>query len=318
MKFAYDCQGGDRAPEAIVEGALEAEKKLGIVAYFYGSEEILKKMPNVARERIVDAIEEITQEESPAMAIRRKSKSAMVLALKDLRDGKVDGMISAGSTGALLAGGMFITGRIEGVERAALPILLNGTMILDVGANMDTTPEMLLSFGKMARAYMIAVQEVSEPRVALLNVGAEEGKGNRQTKEAFSLFQDAMPGFIGNAEARDVFSQAADIIVCDGFSGNILLKGMEGVIGFVQRGFQSVLASGAYAPDVAQTVVAAAKQAMGGLDYRRYGGAPLLGLKKPLMKAHGSSGPEAIFSASVSLQKMIDNNAIAIMEGEYR
>lgn len=309
MRIAYDCQGGDNAPEAIVRGALKAAEEFNCRPYFYGNAEDIKKIEGVDPEYVTHCSESIEGDESPTMAIRKKKDSAIVRSLFDLKEGRVDGVVSAGSTGALLAGGMFIVKRQEGVERAALPVILNiGTqtkLLLDVGANMDASPEVLLSFAKMGLEYLSNVEGIEDPSVGLLNVGTEKGKGNRQVKEAYELFEESLPNFYGNIEARDVLFQSSDVIVCDGFAGNVMLKSMEGVIGYVQHGFKAALTREDRTPEMQAWIGKFAKETLGALDYNRYGGVPLLGLEKPVFKAHGSSDEEAVLSATRALIKMI-------------
>ncbi|WP_322622321.1 phosphate acyltransferase PlsX [Aedoeadaptatus coxii] len=309
MKIAYDCQGGDNAPEAIVRGALKAAEVFNCTPYFYGDADRIKVIDGVDPDYVIHCSESIEGDESPTMAIRKKKDSAIVRALFDLKEDRVDGVISAGSTGALLAGGMFIVSRQEGVERAALPVVLTlgsqTKLLLDVGANMDASPEMLLSFAKMGADYLSHVEGVENPSVGLLNVGTEKGKGNRQSKDAYELFEGNLPNFYGNVEARDVLFKSSDVIVCDGFAGNVMLKSMEGVIGYVQHALKSGLKREDCSPEVQAWVGKFAREALGALDYTRYGGVPLLGLKKPLFKAHGSSDEEAIVSATKALIKMI-------------
>lgn len=310
MKIAYDCQGGDRAPKAIVEGALKARTEFQIEPFFYGDREVLIQLEGVDEDHIVHCSERISQEESPALAIRRKKDSAVVRALMDLKEERVDGAISAGSTGALLAGGMFIVGRREGIERAALPLLLRigsqTKLLLDIGANMDASPSMLLSFAEMGKDYLKRAEGIENPSVALLNVGTEAGKGNKQMKEAYDLFVEQVPNFVGNMEARSFLFDSADVIVCDAFAGNILIKSVEGVIEFIQKALKEQLANEKLSEEVQVGLLSFAKTALGDLDYNRYGGVPLLGLKKPVFKAHGASDQEAIVSATRALIKMIE------------
>ena len=300
MKIAFDCQGGDHAPQAIVEGSLKAKETLGIEPIFFGDRALLKAMEGVDEAHIVHCASAISQEDSPALVIRKKKDSAIVMGLGALKEGKVDGMISAGSTGALLAGGMFIVKRKEGVERAALPVYLEISgqkkLILDVGANMDASPEMLLSFAEMGQNYLRNVEGVDA-----LNVGTEEGKGNQQTKAAFALMAEQIEHFAGNIEARDVLFNNVNVIVTDGFAGNILLKTIEGTVGYIQQG----MALAAKGSDKAGELKVLAKRILGDLDYSRYGGVPLLGLEKPVFKAHGASNAEAILSATEALVRMV-------------
>lgn len=309
MKIAYDCQGGDNAPEAIVHGALKAAEEFNCTPFFYGNAEIIKTIDGVNPEQVIHCSEAIEGDETPTKAVRKKKDSAIVRSLFDLKEGRVDGVVSAGSTGALLAGGMFIVKRQEGVERAALPVILNvgsqTKLLLDIGANMDASPEMLLSFARMGTDYLTDVEGIDNPSVGLLNVGTEKGKGNRQVKEAYELFEASLPNFYGNVEARDVLFKSSDVIVCDGFAGNVMLKSMEGVIGYVQHAVKSAFSGNDLSPEVQAWIGKFAKETLGALDYNRYGGVPLLGLEKPVFKAHGSSDEEAVVTATQALLKMI-------------
>lgn len=305
MKIAFDCQGGDHAPAAIVQGALKAKDAYGIEPYFFGDATVLAEFDGVDEAHIVHCSSSISQDESPALAIRKKKDSAIVKGLVALKKGKVDGMISAGSTGALLAGGMFIVKRKEGVERAALPVFLEISgqkkLILDVGANMDASPELLLSFAKMGLDYLRRVEGLDDATVALLNVGTEEGKGNQQVKAAYDLMAEELDCFKGNIEARDVLFNNVNVIVADGFAGNIMLKTIEGTVGYIQQGMSSFAKGSEHGGEIKML----GQKILGDLDYSRYGGVPLLGLDKPVFKAHGSSKEDAILSATAALIKMV-------------
>lgn len=305
MKIAFDCQGGDHAPAAIVQGALKAKDAYGIEPYFFGDATVLAEFDGVDEAYIVHCASSITQDESPALAIRKKKDSAIVQGLSALKEGKVDGMVSAGSTGALLAGGMFIVKRKEGVERAALPVFLEISgqkkLILDVGANMDASPELLLSFAKMGLDYLCRVEGLDDATVALLNVGTEEGKGNQQVKAAYDLMAEELDCFKGNIEARDVLFNNVNVIVADGFAGNIMLKTIEGTVGYIQQGMSSFAKGSEHGGEIKML----GQKILGDLDYSRYGGVPLLGLDKPVFKAHGSSKEDAILSATAALIKMV-------------
>ncbi len=241
MKIFVDAMGGDLAPQAPVEGAIEALRRYPQIEVVLAGviPEIEKYLVNCddvrSRIELLDAPEVITNEESPVMGVRRKVNSATVKGMLALRDKQVDGFVSAGSTGAVLAGGMFRLGRIPGVERPALaPLMPNGRghfLLIDCGANVDCKPEYLVQFGVMGDAYMRGVMGMENPRVGLVNIGAESEKGNALVKATYPLMEEAPYNFVGNVEARDITGDVADIMVTDGFCGNLILKFMEGLAG---------------------------------------------------------------------------------------
>ena len=254
------------------------------------------------------------------MAIRQKKNSAQVKGMLLVREGGADGFVSAGSTGATLAGGMFRLGRIEGVERPALaPLLPNGKdffCLIDCGANVDCLPQYLPQFGVMGAAYLKAVRGVKDPRVGLVNIGAESEKGNALAKAAYPLMESAPFNFIGNVEGRDITADVADVVVCDGFSGNLILKFMEGVAGTllsmikkeIMADFRSKL-GGLMAKPAFRRV----KKAM---DYTEVGGAPLLGVNGVVVKAHGSSNAHAIACAIRQAVLMVRRNLVESIKAD--
>ncbi len=299
-----DAMGGDNAPQCTVEGALEAlradqDLKITLGGPLSQLEPLLKDAQDV-RDRILldDAPQIITNHDAPVMAVRQKKESAVVKGMLAVRDGAADGFVSAGSTGATLAGGMFRLGRINGVERPALaPLLPNGKgffCLIDCGANVDCLPQYLPQFGVMGSAYMRCVRGMEKPRVGLVNIGAEAEKGNALSKAAYPLMEKAPFHFVGNIEGRDITADMADVVVSDGFSGNLILKFMEGVagtlLGMVKR---ELLADtrGKIGALISKPAFGRIKKAM---DYTEVGGAPLLGVKGVVVKAHGSSNAHAI------------------------
>ncbi len=324
MKIFIDAMGGDNAPQAPVEGTIEALRRYPhIKAVLAGViPEIEKYLVNCddvrSRITLLDAPEVITNEESPVMGVRRKTKSATVVGMLQLRNREADGFVSAGSTGAVLAGGMFRLGRIPGVERPALaPLMPNGKghfLLIDCGANVDCKPEYLVQFGIMGDAYMRGVVGMKAPRVGLVNIGAESEKGNALVKATYPLMETAPYNFIGNVEARDITNDVADVLVTDGFCGNLILKFMEGVagtlLGIVKKeimgDFQSKI-GGLLAKPAFRRV----KKMM---DYTEVGGAPLLGVQGAVVKAHGSSNAHAFSCAIGQVIKMIDGDVVAIIE----
>ena len=321
-----DAMGGDSAPQCTIDGAIEALRADADLKITLGGpkDEIEKLLANCddVRSRIAvdDCTEIITNHDAPVMAIRTKKQSAQVKGMLLVREGGADGFVSAGSTGATLAGGMFRLGRIEGVERPALaPLLPNGRgffCLIDCGANVDCLPAYLPQFGIMGSAYLKAVRGVENPRVGLVNIGAESEKGNALVKAAYPLMEKAPFNFIGNVEGRDITADVADVVVCDGFSGNLILKFMEGVAGTllgmikkeIKADFRSTL-GGLMAKPAFRRV----KKAM---DYTEVGGAPLLGVKGVVVKAHGSSNAHAISCAIRQAVIMVRKNLVTSIEQE--
>ena len=321
-----DVMGGDNAPDCTINGALEAlrnDKDLKIT--LAGPlEEIEKRLGEAGdvRDRIVldDAPDIITNHDAPVMAVRQKKNSAVVKGMLLLRDKQVDGFVSAGSTGATLAGGMFRLGRIEGVERPALaPLLPNGKdffCLIDCGANVDCLPQYLPQFGVMGSAYVRLMRGIEKPRVGLVNIGAEAEKGNALAKAAYPLMESAPFNFVGNIEGRDITADMADVIVSDGFSGNLIMKFMEGVaetlMGMIKKEMYADL-RGKLGGLIAKPAFRRVKKQM---DYTEVGGAPLLGVKGVVVKAHGSSNAHAIASAIRQAALMARKGLVDAIEKE--
>lgn len=323
MKIIIDGLGGDNAPIEIVKGAIDAVKEYDINVIIVGKEDIIRnelKKHDFPKEKVevLHADDIISNEEDPALAIRRKKQSSMVIGLKSLAEGLGDGFISAGNTGALLAGGLFIVKRIKGIERAAIttvyPTSKGVSLLIDGGANVDSRPEYLQQFGVMGSIYMEKVMGIKDPRVGLVNIGTEVGKGNQLVKETYPLLKNSNINFIGNIEARDLPEGVADVMVCDGFVGNIILKLTEGVamslLGQIKDAFMTNTKSKIGALLVKPSLKSLKEQ----LDYREYGGAPLLGTKKPVIKAHGSSDAYAIKNAIGQSINFIKEDVISIID----
>ncbi len=300
IRVAVDAMGGDNAPVETVKGAVEAVNESGkIQVYLVGKQDVLEKELagyTYMKEQIVvvHASEIIETAEPPVMAIRKKKDSSLVKALNLVKDGTCDAFVSAGSTGAILVGGQVIVGRIKGVERPPLaPLIPTATgcsLLIDCGANVDARPSHLVQFAKMGSVYMEYVMGVKHPKVGIVNIGAEEEKGNALVKETFPLLKNCSGiNFIGSVEARDIPAGAADVIVCEAFVGNVILKTYEGVgltlISKVKEGMMSTLRS----KIGALLVKPALKNTLKAFDLEQYGGAPLLGLKGLVVKTHGSS-----------------------------
>ena len=314
MKIILDAMGGDNAPMAPVMGAVQAARKFGAQILLIGrGEEILAALREQGFDTLPDGVEVLHADEvvdihdDPTAAVRKQKNSSMMLGLKMLSDGDGDAFISAGSTGALLTGATLIVKRVKGIRRAAMgPVMPNKaggkTVILDCGANAECTAEFLLQFGIVGSLYAKTFLGVENPRVGLLNIGAEETKGTPLQKEAYALLQQAsekgLINFVGNAEARDVPLGMVDVVVCDGFAGNVLLKSIEGTAMFMgslmkhkifKRSFLSKIGYLFCKPGV--------DEVMSMLDYRTIGGTQFLGIRKPVIKAHGSSDAVAFCNA---------------------
>lgn len=310
VRIALDAMGGDNAPGEMVKGGLMAvREKADITLILVGREEKLaeylagQKYP-AGRVEIVHAPEVVASDEAPVQAVRRKRDSSMMKALLLVREKQAAVCVSAGNTGALMAGGLLVVGRMEGIDRPALAVILpcfngRGTVLLDVGANMDARPEHLAQYALMGSIYAREVLGRPKPMVALLNVGSEENKGNEQVKQAFDLLKERLPGFAGNVEARDIFHGAADVVICDGFVGNIVLKAAEGMAAGIFGSLKDILSADLRARLGAALILPGLKKIKGGLDYAEYGGAPLLGLDGVVIKSHGSSGAWAIRNAII-------------------
>ena len=302
-----DAMGGDHAPESTVLGTLEALRNIPTLRVSLGGnlDKIKPYLVDASdvmdRITLVDAPEEITNHESPTMAIRQKKDSSIVKGMLAVRAGEADGFVSAGSTGAVLLGGMLRLGRIPGIDRPALAPLMPSAkgqfLLIDCGANVDSKPEWLVQFGIMGDAYMRTVLGIEKPRVGLINNGAEEEKGNALTKATFPLMQQAPFHFVGNIEARYITDDKADVLVCDGFDGNLILKFMEGVAGTLMGIIKTELLADTRSKIGALLAKPAFKRVKKRMDYTEVGGAPLLGVQGAVVKAHGSSNAHAFASA---------------------
>ncbi|MHA6251331.1 phosphate acyltransferase PlsX [Oceanobacillus sp. CAU 1775] len=313
MKLAIDAMGGDHAPKEIVLGAMEAVKTFDdLTITLIGDEEKIKPFLTDSKNiEIIHTNEVITGDDEPVRAVRRKKNASLVLMAEEVKEGRADACISAGNTGALMSAGLFIVGRIPGIARPALSPTLptideEGFVFLDVGANVETKPSHLLQYGIMGSIYAQKVRGIENPTVGLLNVGTEAGKGDELTRKAFELLENAPINFIGNVEARDLFNHVADVVVTDGFSGNVALKTIEGTAQTVFTLLKEVLTSSLKTKIAAGMVKSDLKSLKSRLDYSEYGGAGLFGLQAPVIKAHGSSNARAILSAIRQAKHMVD------------
>ena len=298
MKIIVDAMGGDNAPMAPVEASVRAVKELDVEIVLVGKKEIVEKelsaydYPN-DKISIANADEVITNHEEPAKAVRSKKNASVVVAANMLKKSEGDAMLSMGNTGALLASGLLIVGRIKGILRPALATLLPSAkgpkMLIDAGANTNCKPENLVQFGIMGSIYMKNVLGIESPTVGLMSNGEEEGKGDELTKETFPLLKKAPINFIGNIEGRDVMEGTADVITCDGFVGNVILKTVEGMGHVVSTKVKNIFMKNLFTKIGAMFVMGGLNEFKQSMDYREYGGAPLLGTKRPVIKGHGSS-----------------------------
>ncbi|MEF9992588.1 MAG: phosphate acyltransferase PlsX [Peptostreptococcaceae bacterium] len=320
MKIVVDGMGGDNAPKSNVEGCVEAIKEYGVSIIITGDKDKLEKeFANYEFNRnkleIIHTTEIIENEDKPVKAIRSKKDSSMVVALRLVKEGQAQAIVSAGNTGALLAGGLFVVGRIKGVDRPclcpAIPNVKRGmTIIADGGANADCKPRNLVEFAIMSSIYSNKVLGIDKPKLALANVGIEEGKGNDLVKKSYDELKKLDLNFIGNVEARDVINAYTDIIVCDGFTGNILLKSTEGVAMSVMVLLKETFLGSTKGKIGAMLLKDDLKKLKSFMDYAEYGGAPLLGVNGGVIKAHGSSNSVAIKNAVRQGIKFAEGNVV--------
>lgn len=320
LRIAIDVMGGDYAPKAPIAGVMNALKEFPEIHFILvGNErEITKYIQAGERISIIHTEEIIEADDEPVRAVRTKKNASMVLAANEVKEGRADACISAGNTGALMATGLFRIGRLQGIDRPALAPTLptmdgKGFLLLDAGANVDAKPMHLLHYAIMGSIYAQYVRKIEKPKIGLLNVGTEEGKGNELTKTVYELLKTAPIHFIGNIEARDLLDGVADVVITDGFSGNLVLKTLEGTgVGLLTLLKQELTSS-----FVSKLATFFLKNSLLGIkkkmDYSEYGGAALIGLNAPIVKAHGSSNEIAIMHTIRQTKEMIEKNVIAHM-----
>lgn len=325
MKIAVDGMGGDNAPGEIIKGCIDAINEFDLEIFLTGQKE---KLEEVLKEQnfdnnklhIVHASEIITNEDKPVKAVRKKKDSSMIVGLNLLKQGEVDAFISAGNTGALLAGSLFRLGRIKGVDRPAIasvyPTSKGISLLVDAGANAECKSRNLLEFGLMGSVYADKVLGKKNPSIGLVNIGTEEGKGTPLVKESFELFSKTNLNFYGNVEGRDLPSGIVDVIVCDGFVGNIILKLTEGVGMTIMSMLKDIFTKSAKNKIGALLLKSSLKAFKKNLDYTEYGGAPLLGLKGAVIKAHGSSNAKAIKNAIKQAKVYVEREVVEVINKE--
>jgi len=325
MKLAIDAMGGDSAPREVVKGTLDAVAEYGVEAVLVGREpEIVAELSRLGHSRkgvtIVHTDQAVEMHESPSTAVRNKRSSSIAVGLGLVRDGQASAFVSAGNTGAVMATALFTLGRIGGIERPTLGIVLptktGKAIIVDIGANVDCRPTHLVQFAVMGSLYMSKVFGIENPRVGLLNIGEEETKGNHTVVEAYELLRKSRLRFVGNVEGKDIPEGLADVVVCDGFVGNIAIKLTEGLAEFIFSIIKDELASGMFSRLLALGLLSNIRRIRDRLDYAGFGGATLLGVDGVCIIAHGRSNAKAIKHAiRVARQAANENIVEAIKRG---
>lgn len=319
MNIFLDAMGGDHAPYEIVKGAIDAVKEYDVSLTLVGQksvieDELSKYEYPTDKIEILHAETVIENTEEPAMAIRRKPDSSLVVALDEMKNRENAVLISAGSTGALLSGGLLKLGRIKGIKRPALAAMLpksDGVFVLiDTGANADCKPEYLEQFAQLGKIYAENVLGKKNPGIGLINIGAEAKKGNSLVKASYELLEAGEFNFLGNVEARDILETKADVLVCDGFTGNIVLKLTEGIAEYLLKGIKTSIMSNSKGKIGGMLIKGNLKSFKKQFDYAEYGGAPFLGVKGGIIKAHGSSDAFAIKNAIRQSIKFIENDVL--------
>ena len=336
MKIILDAMGGDNAPEATIKGAVKAIKEIDSEIILVGNEE---KINNKVKElygkkdikeisnriTIHNTTEEITMEDIPTQAIKHKKDSSMVVGFKLLKEGEGDVFVSAGNSGALLTGATLLVGRIKGVDRPAmapmLPSYKKGVMLVDAGANTNCKPINLLQFAQMANVYLKKIYNIEKPAIGLLNIGTEETKGNDLVKESYKLLKQEADeygiNFVGNIEGRDAFTGKIDAVVTDGFTGNVFLKTTEGLGKLVKRSLTESLKKNLWSKICAAPFLPAIKRFSKTMDYKEYGGALFLGVKKPVVKAHGSSDEKLFYYTIKQAENFAKSGTVDIIKKEF-
>lgn len=338
MIILLDAMGGDNAPDATIKGAVRAAKEIKSQICLIGNEEIINrkikefygkdKIEDVASNlSIKHASEEIVMEDIPTVAIKRKKDSSMVVGFNMLKEGKGDVFISAGNSGALLTGATLLVGRIKGIDRPAIAPMLptekegKGLMLMDAGANTNCKSINYLQFAQMSTIYLRNTYGIENPRIGLLNIGTEETKGNDTTKEAYNLLKEKHEeygiNFVGNVEGRECFTGDIDAIITDGFTGNVFLKTIEGMGKFVKNTLTESLTKNIFRTICSIPALPAIKKFKKKTSYKEYGGALFLGVKKPVVKAHGSSDDYLFYFTLKQAEKFAESKAVDTMVEEF-
>lgn len=331
MKIIFDAMGGDNAPDANIKAAISVIHKIKAELILVGKEEVIrskvkefygKEMEEISeRLKIRNATEMIEMEDIPTQAIKHKKDSSMVVGFKMLKEDEGDVFISAGNSGALLTGATLLVGRIKGIDRPALAAVLpsykSQVLLIDAGSNTNCKPINLLQFAQMSSIYLKNTYGIEKPAIGLLNIGTEETKGNELVKESYHLLKERAEelelNFVGNVEGRDAFSGKIHAIVADGFTGNVFLKTTEGVGKFVKKSLTESLMKNLFAKILAIPALPAIKRFSKTMDYKCYGGALFLGVKKPVVKAHGSSDSLLFEYTIMQAEKFVENKTVEHM-----
>lgn len=335
MKIILDAMGGDNAPDANIKGAVNAINKVKAEVVLVGKEDVIrskikefygKEIEEISsRLKIRNATETIEMEDTPTVAIKHKKDSSMVVGFKMLKEDEGDVFISAGNSGALLTGATLIVGRIKGIDRPALagilPAYKSQLLLIDAGSNTNCKPINLLQFAQMSSIYLKNTYGIENPAIGLLNIGTEETKGNELVRESYHLLKEKSEelgiNFVGNVEGRNVFSGKIHAIVTDGFTGNVFLKTTEGLGKFVKKSLTESFTKNIIAKILAIPALPALKRFTKVMDYKSYGGALFLGVKKPVVKAHGSSDALLFEYTIIQAEKFVENKAVDKMKEEF-
>lgn len=322
--IAIDAMGGDYAPDEIVKGTLNTSKHydghLLLVGDKVRIEKIMGRCPKNIE--VIDAKDVITNDDSPVSSIKKKKDSSMYKGLTLLKNRQCDAFISSGNTGALMAGSLMLVGRSDGVKRPALapliPTKYGSMLLIDAGSNTDTNEYNLMQFARMGSIYLKHALNIEDPRVGLFNIGAEQGKGNEVVKKTFLMLKSSDLNFVGNVEGRDIFLGKADVLVCDGFVGNAILKTIEGTAFTLMDMLKTELTRNALTKLAAYFLKGGFKNISKKLDYKYYGASPLLGINGACLKAHGSSDAKAIENAIIQAHKYVESNVVDYISKEMR
>ena len=324
MKIGLDIMSGDNAPLSNINGAIRYIKNPlsnNNEIILYGNQNILKNnkssFKNLSRISTVTTTDVITMEDSPSVSFKTKRNSSMIRIIDDMKTELVDAAVSSGNTGALLTSALLILGKIHGIRRPALapyiPIGDKGFILCDAGANSNNKPEHLLQFAFMSSAYLMHLDEIHKPKIGLLNIGTEKNKGNQLVKDTYTLLDNNFKSFIGNIESRSLFENRVDIVICDGFTGNIVLKLIEGTISSMISTTMHSINSHSLSKMVKPVLSPVLNDIKKSFDYEEHGGTPLLGVNGIVLKCHGSSNDKAIENALLNAQKSVENNLIEDM-----
>ncbi|MBI65449.1 MAG: phosphate--acyl-ACP acyltransferase [Candidatus Marinimicrobia bacterium] len=319
MKIAIDIMSGDKSPDANINGVINTLKKTKKIFFtLVGDEKIIKKNKELNKYKknfnIIHTSQIVTINDRPSRIIKIKPDSSLVKCISLIKDKKTDAVISSGNTGCLLASSLFILGKIENISRPALAAYIpnekKGFVLCDVGANAINKPAHLLEFSLMAKAYIEYLEDIKNPKISLLNIGIEENKGNDLIKETYQLLKNNIPNFIGNIESRDLFKNKADIVICDGFTGNIVLKLIEGTVEKMIKWTTKSINSHSISKFAKPMLYPVFKDIKKNFDYEEHGATPLMGVNGIVLKCHGSSNEKAIENAINKAKKCIENNFI--------